>query len=79
MKKIYKIIILSISMFLFYLLLKFVLLPFLIGNISNATEMERKIISVLYICLLPSCLITYVLGLKFICDNKEKIKEQINS
>lgn len=48
MKKSYKTIILSISMFLVYLLLKFVLLPFLIGDISNATDMERKIISVLY-------------------------------
>ena len=77
MKKIYKIIILSISMFLVYLLLKFVLLPFLIGDISNATDIERKVTSILYICLLPSCLITYVMGLKLIysSDNKEKIKE----
>lgn len=77
MKKSYKIIILSISMFLVYLLLKFVLLPFLIGDISNATDMERKVISVLYIWLLPSCIITYLMGLKLIYsgDNKGKAEE----
>lgn len=77
MKKSYKIIILSISMFLVYLLLKFVLLPFLIGDISNATDMERKVISVLYFWLLPSCLITYAMGLKLIYsdDNKGKTEE----
>lgn len=78
MKKIYKIIILSISMFLFYLLLKFVLLPFLIGDISNATDMERKVASALYIWLLPSCLITYLMGLKLIYSSDDKGKTEEN-
>lgn len=78
MKKSYKIIILSISMFLVYLLLKFVLLPFLIGDISNTTDMERKVASVLYICLLPSCLIAYVMGLKLIYSSDDKGKTEEN-
>ena len=72
MKKSYKVMILSILMFLVYLLLKFVLLPFLIGDISNASDIERKVISALYICLLLSCLITYGMGLKLIYSGDNK-------